>query len=338
MAHYYKRHVGDYVKDTIGLSMLEDGAYTRLLDQYYATGRHLPRARAELYRLARAGNAGERRAVDYVLSHFFDERADGWHQKRADSELGLITEKSRQATESGRLGGLERDRRNKELRASRLKEARKKGKHTEAEWDALKDVCGNCCLGCSSAGPLETDHIQPIYLGGSDALDNIQPLCRSCNAKKGPEVIDKRPLGWREAVAKRLLNDRSTIHKPLAISNPLENPSDSLVGQSPDATPKNGHARHDKELIATAVGIIVFLNEKTGAHYQPVKANVQMVVARLKEGFTEKIVRQVIANRCLQWKDDPKMDEFLRPKTLFAASNFASYAGLIGKTQPEGTT
>jgi hypothetical protein len=44
-----------------------------------------------------------------------------------------------------------------------------------------------------------------------------------------------------------------------------------------------------------------FLNEKTGRAYQPVPANVDMIVARLKEGATVDDCRAVIAKKCREW-------------------------------------
>ncbi|MCW0014574.1 YdaU family protein, partial [Burkholderia pseudomallei] len=35
--NFWNRHIGDLIRDTVSLSMLEDGAYNRLLDQYYQT-------------------------------------------------------------------------------------------------------------------------------------------------------------------------------------------------------------------------------------------------------------------------------------------------------------
>ena len=40
--NYYPHHIGDYSKDTSHLTMLEDAAYRRMLDVYYATEKPLP--------------------------------------------------------------------------------------------------------------------------------------------------------------------------------------------------------------------------------------------------------------------------------------------------------
>lgn len=66
--------------------------------------------------------------------------------------------------------------------------ARQIATHTREQWEALKQEFGHRCVRCGVAGVfLERDHIIPIYQGGSDGIDNIQPLCRSCNSSKGPE-------------------------------------------------------------------------------------------------------------------------------------------------------
>lgn len=99
--NYYRRYVGDYLRDTSRLSMLEHGAYTLMLDYYYADERPLPLDKDELYLMVRAMRPDDRRAVDKILATFFKREPDGYHQKRVDHEISV----SKQARANGKGGG-----------------------------------------------------------------------------------------------------------------------------------------------------------------------------------------------------------------------------------------
>lgn len=64
--------------------------------------------------------------------------------------------------------------------------------YTKAEWDALCAKYNHRCLCCGATRKLTVDHVVPISKGGSNTIDNIQPLCISCNSSKGVQVIDYR--------------------------------------------------------------------------------------------------------------------------------------------------
>lgn len=80
---------------------------------------------------------------------------------------------------------------NRNLRRARLSGIG--GKYTAKEWQSLCKSYDYRCLACGEEKPLTVDHVLPISLGGTNTIDNIQPLCRSCNARKHDKHIDYRP-------------------------------------------------------------------------------------------------------------------------------------------------
>lgn len=103
--NFYKRYIGDYLRDTLRLSMIQDGAYGRLIDVYYAEEKPLPLQKDELYQIARATNKAERDAVDAVMSRFFKESPDGYRHKRIDEEIGKAQAKAEANKTNGLKGG-----------------------------------------------------------------------------------------------------------------------------------------------------------------------------------------------------------------------------------------
>ena len=85
--NHYPRHIGDYLRDTGHLSLLEHGAYSRLLDLYYLNNGPLQLTVDDLIRKLSARAQDEREAVERVLREFFAHCNGVWSHKRADKEL-----------------------------------------------------------------------------------------------------------------------------------------------------------------------------------------------------------------------------------------------------------
>lgn len=85
VVNYFDFHIGDYMRDTAHLSLLEHGVYMRLLLAYYGREAPIPDDAAE--RLAGARSPVERKAVRTVLGEFFELRDGSWHQGKCEREI-----------------------------------------------------------------------------------------------------------------------------------------------------------------------------------------------------------------------------------------------------------
>lgn len=77
----------------------------------------------------------------------------------------------------------------------RFRKIKNAGFHSIIEWLELKKRYNYKCLGCKKQEPkikLQRDHVIPVSKGGSNNINNIQPLCSSCNRKKHLSIIDYR--------------------------------------------------------------------------------------------------------------------------------------------------
>jgi 5-methylcytosine-specific restriction endonuclease McrA len=108
-------------------------------------------------------------------------------------------EKKREAYRRWRQNNPEKALQNDHRRRARLRAA--KGRFTLEEWLALKRAYRHTCLCCGRHEPeikLVPDHVIPLARGGPNDIDNIQPLCETCNKRKNARTIDYRDdRDWR---------------------------------------------------------------------------------------------------------------------------------------------
>ncbi len=84
-------------------------------------------------------------------------------------------------------------------------------------------------------------------------------------------------------------------------------------------------SRHEQ-----ATRILIFLNEKTGKKFRPNPTTLRPIINRLQEGFTVAECKQVVMRKVREWKgaefkNGKRGDDYLRPSTLFGATNFNNY-------------
>ena len=68
------------------------------------------------------------------------------------------------------------------------------GSFTAAQWLRKCADYSNRCARCKKPRPLTADHIIPVSKGGTSYIENIQPLCGSCNSSKGARLESQMRL------------------------------------------------------------------------------------------------------------------------------------------------
>ncbi|MEV9641027.1 conserved phage C-terminal domain-containing protein [Mammaliicoccus sciuri] len=98
------------------------------------------------------------------------------------------------------------------------------------------------------------------------------------------------------------------LNKP--ISKELKNFKKEIVG-----------LHHDE-----IVTVVEYLNLKTGKQFKTNASSTRRLVnARLNEGYSVEDIKRVIDSKTTEWLPDQKFRNYLRPSTLFNASNFENY-------------
>ena len=113
-------------------------------------------------------------------------------------------------------------------RSQRLSEARKKGTHTKEQWNELLNLCDYKCVKCQSDINIVKDHIIPIYQGGSDSIDNLQPLCKICNSSKGADSTNYKEI-YLKTPNKSLTMPNKSLTMPNKNNTSLTNITDTVT-------------------------------------------------------------------------------------------------------------
>jgi hypothetical protein len=116
------------------------------------------------------------------------EPVDGKRRKRvvASKDRAVVEARLLEMNPAVRASGLR-------SRAMAMREARAIATHKPSEWHAKVRASPNFCRYCDTAlnGFNQVkDHMIAVEVGGSDGIDNVQPICWECNMDKGKTPHD----------------------------------------------------------------------------------------------------------------------------------------------------
>lgn len=129
------------------------------------------------------------------------------------------------------------------------------------------------------------------------------------------------------------VTDEPVAQKPAETSPAEENPHEEI----PPLRSTNNKNYQQQEILtkedtlsgkpdrAVWKDVLMWLNQSAARSFKYTASNKRVIEARLKEGFTYEDCKKVIDNKVADWRDDPKMSQYLRPATLFQASKFEGY-------------
>ena len=140
------------------------------------------------------------------------------------------------------------------------------------------------------------------------------------NGKKGG-----RPKGnLDETKPKPNLNLDETKAEPNVNAN--ANPNLNLNLNANPNLNVNASGSANTDVWALTHSVIGYLNSVAGASYPDNDVDSVHLISDLAHaGYTEADMRAVIDKKCADWLGDPKIEQSLRPRTLFNMKNFKDY-------------
>lgn len=132
-------------------------------------------------------------------------------------------------------------------------------------------------------------------------------------AKDNPKQVIRReiyPINYLNRVVNKL-------------NDPIENTKSPYLENCEASVPGLDNHISNKDIVEQAQPdipyqqIINYLNEKSSKHFKNTKTNQKYIKPRFDDGFDIDDFKMVINNMVSVWFNDPKMNKYLRPSTLF---------------------
>ena len=134
-------------------------------------------------------------------------------------------------------------------------------------------------------------------------------------------IENEKEINGRSTGVQRSMNDTDTDTEQIHIKEK------NIIKKKRNVDSKKSERKQG------AIEVLNFLNERCLKNFQPTEANLNFIISRLAEGATVSECRKVIAIKRRQWIDDPQMNKYLRPATLFNKTKYHQYTGEIGNVK-----
>lgn len=163
---------------------------------------------------------------------------------------------------------------------------------------------------------------------GKDSVMNALAELEEFGYLKRTKVVDKagRFAGY----------DYDIFEKPQPEKPYPENPNTDSPNTGNPPQLNTNQSNTDESITDSIKDIVAYLNLKLGTAYKASsQATQKHIRARLAEGFKTEDFRTVIDKKCAEWMNDPKMEKYLRPETLFG-TKFEGYLNSKTRRNPSG--
>ena len=106
----------------------------------------------------------------------------------------------------------------------------------------------------------------------------------------------------------------------------------------PIEVPLDSNKKNEGKFEPQILEIIAYLNDKADKDFKFIETNKVNIRARLGEKYTVDDCKLVVDNMVAKWKGDAKMNEYLRPITLFQPKKFDGYRNAKPQVEKEKET
>ena len=136
----------------------------------------------------------------------------------------------------------------------------------------------------------------------------------------------RRDTKYVEEMGELVINENGSYSFCQPLVRQLTDKCQASDGQLSGNCQASGIPSIDKDSIGKdSIDIVDYLNLKSGKNFHATsKKTKELIHARLREGFTVDDFKTVIDKKVAEWKDDSRMNQYLRPETLFG-TKFESY-------------